>query len=262
MDIRQLLSPEGWLVAGGGPRYVQLRKRIEWAIENEMLVPGDPLPPEREIAALTTLSRVTVRKAVEPLVQQGLIVQRRGSGSVVSRPVRRVEQSLSRLTSLTDDMARRGVVVTSEWLSRGVFDPTPEETMTLGLSRDDMVVRLVRRRMAEGVPLAVERASLPGHILPDPSDVGDSLYKALEASGKRPVRAIQRISATNLNSEDAGILGLEEGIAVLAITRVSYLASGKTIELTHSVYRGDAYDFVAELRLAGDTGGQECPGIP
>lgn len=249
MTPHQLLAPATWLSDTGGPRYQQLMRHLESAIQDQRLKPGTPLPAEREIAAITGLSRVTVRKAVAPLVEDGLIVQKRGSGSVVATPLRRVEQSLSRLTSFTEDMARRGMAVTSVWLSRGIFLPSPEEMMTLALGTGDEVSRLERLRRADDTPLAIERASLATSVLPNPMAVDASLYEALDAVGQRPVRAVQRISACNLGAEDARLLDVAEGIAGLRITRVSYLASGQVVELTKSIYRGDAYDFVAELQL-------------
>jgi GntR family transcriptional regulator len=253
MSIQGVFDPTSWLSPSGGPRYLQLRRRIEEAIVNGQLPPGTPLPPEREIASMTTLSRVTVRNAVQPLVEEGLIVQRRGSGSIVAPRITKVEQSLSRLTSFTEDMARRGKNVTATWLERGIFLPSPEETMTLGLTASESVSRVSRLRLADGTPLAIERATLSTRMLPDPLIVESSLYEALDKSGYKPVRAVQRISATNLNAEDAALLEVEEGIAGLRIVRVSYLESGQVVELTHSIYRGDAYDFVAELQLPSST---------
>ncbi|WP_292555166.1 GntR family transcriptional regulator, partial [Mesorhizobium sp.] len=92
---------------------------------------------------------------------------------------------------------------------------------------------------------------LSASVLPDPEAIGTSLYAALEMTGNRPVRAVQRISAANLGDGDARLLEVPPGIAGLHIERISYLASGKVIEFTRSIYRGDAYDFVAELRLTG-----------
>jgi GntR family transcriptional regulator len=106
-------------------------------------------------------------------------------------------------------------------------------------------------RIANDTPLAIERASLSATALPDPAAVDSSLYAALEKTGNRPVRAVQRISAANLGEADAKLLDVPAGSASLNIERISYLASGKVIEFTRSIYRGDAYDFVAELRLSG-----------
>ena len=235
----------------GGPLYLQLKRWIEDAVRRGVIKPGDALPSERDLALKVDVSRVTVRKAVQHLVRDGILVQRHGSGTFVAPRVERVEQSLSRLTSFTEDMARRGMVVRSEWLDRGIFPPSPEEMMVLGLSSRELVARVARLRLANDTPLAIERASLSATVLPDPAAIGSSLYAALERDGNRPVRAVQRISATNLGAADAHVLDVAPGSASLNIERVSYLASGKVIEFTRSVYRGDAYDFVAELRLSG-----------
>jgi len=112
------------------------------------------------------------------------------------------------------------------------------------------VARVSRLRIANGTPLAIERASLSAGVLPDPAAVGSSLYAALERTGNRPVRAVQRISAANLSEADAVLLDVPTGSASLNIERISYLATGKVVEFTRSIYRGDTYDFVVELRLA------------
>jgi GntR family transcriptional regulator len=249
MTITEFLDPERWLSPTGGPLYVQLRKRIEAGVADGILPPDTPLPPERDIAALTELSRVTVRKAIAELAEKGLVVQRQGSGSYIAPGRPRVEQSLSRLTSFSEDMARRGLSSVSQWLERGMFMPSPEEVVALGLGADDQVARLARLRLADGRPMAVERASLPPDILPNPLAVSQSLYEVLGQAGRRPVRAIQKISAVNLAEADAALLGLPAGAAGLKIERISYLPEGRVAEFTRSLYRGDAYDFVAELRI-------------
>ncbi len=247
-----LFSPEGF-ASGPGPLYLQLQRRIADAMTRGVLPPGSSLPAERDIAAMTGLSRVTVRKAIEALVAQGALVQRRGSGTFVAPKVERLEQALSLLTSFTEDMARRGKAVESVWIGRSVQPPTPEEVMALGLGAGDRVARLERVRRSDGVPLAIERASLPTQVLPDPAAVQTSLYALLETSGHRPVRAVQRISASNLGPRDAELLGVTPGAAGLRIERIGYLASGRVVEFTRSLYRGDAYDFAVELKLAPET---------
>lgn len=249
MSAAEFLAPDAWLSDAGGPRYVRLRQRLEEGIDSGVLPPNSSLPPEREMAEITGLSRVTVRKAIQELVKRGSIVQRQGSGSFVRESAPRVEQSLSHLTSFSEDMLSRGMEVTSKWLERGIFLPSPEEVATLGLAEEAQVARICRLREAGGRPMAVERAALPLDILPNPLAVRDSLYELLGESGTRPVRAIQKISAVNLGEEDADLLGVAEGDAGLRIQRISYLDSGRVAEFTRSLYRGDAYDFVAELRL-------------
>lgn len=251
-----LFRAEDYADAGAGPLYLRLTRTIGEAIETGALKPGESLPPERELAALTGLSRVTVRKAVQTLVEAGRLVQRRGSGTFVAPQVEKVEQALSLLTSFTEDMARRGKTVETLWLSRAVHTPSPEEVMALGLRAQDRVARLERVRMANGVPLAIERASLPVAVLPDPETVGASLYAALAARGMRPVRAVQRISAASLGAADAALLQVAQGAATLKIERISYLATGQVVEFTRSLYRGDAYDFAAEMRIPADEEGR------
>ncbi|NUB45424.1 GntR family transcriptional regulator [Fertoebacter nigrum] len=256
--MNQMFSPDGFDVAGSGPLYLQLQRRIADAVAEGRLAPGDSLPAERDMAAMTGLSRVTVRKAVQALVAQGVLVQKRGSGTFVAARVERLEQALSLLTSFTEDMARRGRSVESVWLSRALHAPAPEEVMALGLGAGDRVARLERVRRSDGVPLAIERASLSAQVLPDPMAVEASLYALLEERGLRPVRAVQRISAANLGAKDADLLGVAPGVAGLRIERVSYLPSGRVVEFTRSLYRGDAYDFAVELKLA--PGGEATDG--
>jgi GntR family transcriptional regulator len=250
MSVADFLRPEGWLSDAGGPRYIQLRKRLEEGIETGVLTVNSSLPAEREIAEITDLSRVTVRKAIQELVRAGSIEQRQGSGSFVREPTPRVEQSLSHLTSFTEDMRSRGLETTSTWLERGIFMASPDEAAALGVAPGDQVARIYRLREADGRPMALERAVLPLDILPNPITVVTSLYEVLEQSGNRPVRAMQKISAINLDAREARLLGVAEGKAGLKIQRVSYLQSGRVVELTRSLYRGDAYDFVGELRLS------------
>ena len=238
----------------GGPLYLQLKRRIEEAVHRGAIKPGDALPSERDLAARAEMSRVTVRKAVQNLVREGLLVQRHGSGTYVASQPHRVEQSLSQLTSFAEDMARRGMAVRSTWLDRGLYVPSPEEMVVLGLASGNSVARVARLRISGETPIAIERAALSAEILPDPQAIGGSLYAHLEKRGNRPVRAIQRLRAISLGDEDAALLKVEPGVASLHIERTSYLASGRVVEFTRSIYRGDTYDFVAELRLGDGRG--------
>ena len=247
-SINKLLTQDTWLQPSGGPRYLQLSRHLAQKIRSGALSPETSLPSEREMAQITDLSRVTIRKAVAVLVSSKLVEQRRGSGTFVSPQVQKLEHSLSRLTSFTEDMMRRGKSSSSEIIANGLFTPSPEEIVALGLRSGEMVARIERLRRADGVPLAIERSSLPHDVLPNPEAVGTSLYEILEQNGQRPERAIQRISATLLTEETAKRLETAPGAAALKIVRSGYLPSGRVIELTTGIYRGDAYDFVAELQ--------------
>src|SRR5262249_54486725 len=148
---------------------------IEDAVASGNIKPGDALPSERDLAIKVDVSRVTVRKAVQYLVDDGVLIRQHGSGTFVAPQPGRVEQSLSQLTSFAEDMARRGKEVSSQWLDRGVYAASPEEMVTLGLSAADNVTRVWRLRLSKGVPIAIERAAIPENILPDPEAIGTSL---------------------------------------------------------------------------------------
>ncbi|GLS20930.1 GntR family transcriptional regulator [Labrys miyagiensis] len=247
--IASIFGLEGLPADDPAPLYLRLQERIRSAIQRGDLRPLDALPGERDIAEAFSVSRVTVRKALAGLVETGLLKQRQGSGTFVAAPPQRVEQPLSRLTSFTEDMHSRGFVSTSRWLKREVSLASPQEAMRLSLSPTETVCRLSRLRLADDTPMAIERATISTRYLPDPNLVGQSLYAVLEERGVRPVRALQRLSAANLGPEEATLLDVPPGSAALSIDRLAFLETGTPIEFTHSWYRGDAYDFVAELTL-------------
>ncbi len=232
------------------PLYLRIKKLVHDAVLAGDLQRDDAIPSEREVAQLLEVSRVTVRKAFAELVGDGVLRQRRGSGTFVRGAITRIEQPLSRLTSFSDDMKLRGIKTDADWLDRSMGLATPEEAMKLSLSPSERVCRFHRLRRADGLPLAIEHAVIPCRFLDDPAVVGTSLYDALEVRGFRPVRALQRLHATALKTDAAALLGLPTGSPALFIERISYLSDGRTVEFTSSHYRGDTYDFVAELSLA------------
>ena len=121
--------------------------------------------------------------------------------------------------------------------------------MVLGLSPGSAVLRFHRIRYADDVAMALEYSSVPAQYLPSEEAVSDSLYKSLEATGSRPVRALQRLRAVSFNEEQAELLGIEPGEPGLLIERRGFLEDGQAVEYTQSYYRGDSYDFVAELQV-------------
>ncbi|MFC5372361.1 GntR family transcriptional regulator [Brevundimonas faecalis] len=225
------------------PLYQQLQQAVRHAIERRALKPDDALPPERDLAADLSVSRITIRKAFDGLVAEGLLTRRQGAGTFVAA---RVEKSFSKLTSFTEDMAARGRKATSSWLSRAEGTVTPEESLTLGLSPGAPVYRFHRIRYADGAPMALEYSTIPASCLSSLEAVTTSLYQALAVSGHRPNRALQRLRAVLFNDEQAALLGIAPGAPGLLIERRAF-HHGEPVEVTQSYYRGDAYDFVAEL---------------
>ena len=248
--MRGISGLQGFQDRFDGPLYMRLKLAFEAFIHSQKLQQGDALPSERDISDTCNVSRVTVRRAIDALVNEGTLVRRHGSGTYVGAPRERLEQPLSCATSFSEDMARRGMVSSSSWLDRGLYLPNSDEMMSFGLTGSSMVARLRRLRLAGGVPVALENASLPSDILPDPESVDLSLYAHLARLNARPARAVQRISARLLTSEEARLLAVPKGEAGLAVHRVAYLDSGRAIETTKTLYRSDLYDLVAEQIIA------------
>ena len=230
--------------ADHAPLYQQLQRALRQAINQRVLSPEDALPAERDLAEEFSVSRITVRKALDGLVNEGLLIRRQGAGTFVAA---RVEKSFSKLSSFSEDMAARGRTAHSVWLSRSRGAVTPDESMAMGLSPGTAVYRFNRIRYADGVTMALEFSTVPAYALASADEVQTSLYEALEQTGHRPVRALQRLRAVLFTQEQADLLGVKAKDAGLLIERRGFLADGQAVELTQSFYRGDAYDFVAEL---------------
>lgn len=251
MSDRLTPVPPRWSidVGGAGPLYHRLRQAIEEAILSGKLNEGDPLHAERDLAEHVQVSRVTVRKAIDHLVHDGFLVRRPGSGTFVSGSTVRADQPLSRANLLTGDLPWCGSYTDVEWIDRSMSHRAPEEMMTLGLSGGSRVARLTRLQRSAGRPLAIECTCISSEFLPDALSVRSSIYETLADANFGPVRAMQRISACNLEDPDASMLDVTIGAAGLLTKRVAYLATGRAIAFTCSVFRGDADCFVTELAV-------------
>lgn len=226
------------------PLYQQLQRSLREAIERRLVSPDDALPPERDLATDLSVSRITVRKAIDGLVSEGLLVRRQGSGTFVCA---RVEKNFSKLTSFSEDMRARGRTPRSVWLRRSEGTVTPEEALSLRSSPGTPVFRFQRIRFADDAPMAIEYSTVLASCLPSLEAVESSLYEALERNGNRPVRALQRLRAMLFTAEQAELLGAKEHDAGLLVERLGFLKDGRAVEFSQSWYRGDTYDFVAEL---------------
>ena len=229
------------------PLYQQLQRALRHAIETRVLGPDDALPPERDLAVELSVSRITVRKAIDGLVNEGMLVRRQGSGTFVRA---RVEKNFSKLTSFSEDMRARGRTPRSVWLRRSAGTVTPEEALTLRASPGTPVYRFHRIRFADDAPMSLEYATILASCLPSLDAVESSLYEALERAGNRPTRALQRLRAVLFTAEQAELLQAKEKDAGLLVERLGFLKDGRAAEFTQSYYRGDIYDFVAELSVS------------
>lgn len=227
------------------PLYLQLAHKLRDHIESGGIGPGHALPSERDLSEMSGLSRVTVRKGIEQLIGEGVLLRKQGSGTFVAR---RIEAHAGVLSSFSDEAKSRGEDPSVIWMIRSYAYPTEEEAATLHIPVSERVARLGRVRLSGGEPLAIEHAVVPAAFLPDLSVVGESLYAALEQNGVKPVTGTQRVRASLATPTDAGILCIKPESEVLRIERLTQAADGRFIELTRSVYRGDRYDFVTDIK--------------
>ncbi|WP_410499129.1 GntR family transcriptional regulator [Chitinibacter sp. S2-10] len=226
------------------PLYLQFSHKLAAAIHAGFWKADDPLPSERTFCEVLGISRVTARKALDLIFAQGLILRRQGSGTYITP---KLEQPLSRLTNLSEMLKQRGFRPASQWLRREIRQANSEEILRLNLAADSRVAYLERLRLANEVVMAVECTTLPEQYVSDPEKIGASLYDFMREANLGVVRAIQNIGAVNATEALAKFTGIEVGTAMLHLTRLGFLEDGTAIELTHSWFRSDYYDFVVEL---------------
>ncbi len=226
------------------PLYMQIAKSIRAFLSDNNIEAGEALPPERDLCAMTGASRVTVRNALDRLVKENIIERKQGAGTFVLPRVAHLGSSLSGFTA---NIQYSGHSLESIWIMKAYGVPTAEEADILKIAQNDKVVRLGRVRVSDGEPLAIEQAVVPAKLLPDISEITQSLYQALDTKGNRPVKGSQKVRASLANPTEAGLLSVAENSEVLRIERRSFLEDGTPVELTRSAYRGDRYDIVMNL---------------
>ncbi len=227
------------------PLYYQLAQAIEAAIRDGQLSPGDRFENELALAKRLTLSRPTTRRAIQELVDKGLLVRKRGVGTqIVQSPVhRRVE-----LTSLFDDLARAGQEPTTQLLDYQTEKPSEEIARELNLAEDREVAAIRRLRCANREPLAVMLNYLPIELAPEPEELERSgLYQALRARGVHIRLARQRIGARPATRAEARLLDEKPGAPLLTMNRTAFDDSGSAVEYGAHCYRASRYYFDTTL---------------
>lgn len=231
---------------GPVPLYFQLASGIEKAIRDGHLPPGSRLENELSISGRLGLSRPTVRRAIQDLVEKGLLVRRRGIGTqvvhgAVSRPIE--------LTSLFDDLERTGRTPTTRVLEGGEVAAQGRVAEQLGVPVGTTVARLRRVRLSDGVPISLLENYLPPALLDvlevDFETVG--LYRTLRARGVTMRVARQRIGARKATTQESKLLDLDRGAPVLTMDRTAYDSAGVAAEYGRHCYRPDLYSFEMTL---------------
>jgi GntR family transcriptional regulator len=214
-------------------KYAQIVSQVEQAIADGRLAPGDRLPPERELAAEHGVSRMTVRQALQTLESRGLLRRSigRSGGSFVAQP--KLERDLGTFSGLSEQLRRQGVEAGARVVSARQVDGELE---------------VVRVRLADGEPFALERSRFPAGRFDGllELDLTGSLYELLaERFDAAPVRAVERIEPVLADADEANALGVDAGTPLMLVDRTAYDADGLVVETARDVFRGDRTRIVA-----------------
>jgi len=237
------------------PLYLRIAQRLETQIGAGVLKVGDRLPSERRIAEELGASRMTARHALKLLERRGLVETRVGLGAFVSEP--RIEKQLRTLTGFTEEMRRTGRQVSSIILDAGTGTADQETAAALGIAENAPVHRLVRVRLVDAAPVAVERTAIPVAVAPgllEKTDfTTDSLYRVLrEKYGLIPTEAEESVLADTPDMATAAALGIAPTAPVLRFTRLTFDRDGRPFEYVRSAYRGDCFTMRVRLELTNE----------
>jgi DNA-binding GntR family transcriptional regulator len=229
------------------PLYFQVAQYLEHAIESGQLPPGAQLENEIQLAEQLGLSRPTMRRAMQYLVDRGMLVRKRGVGTqVVQAKVRRPVE----LSSLWDDLAGSGQQPTTTVLSNEPEAATAEIARKLDLAEGDLVIALERLRFARGEPLARLRNYLPAGAVPRPATEAlerEGLYRLLRAGGITLHAAAQTIGARAATQAEARLLDEVRGAPLLTMERSTYDDRDRVVEYGTHIYRASRYSFEISL---------------
>ncbi|WP_194409600.1 GntR family transcriptional regulator [Microbacterium cremeum] len=231
---------------GPVPLYFQVSTRLEDAIRSGRIAPGARLENEIAIGQRLGLSRPTVRRAIQELVDKGLLVRRRGIGTQVvqGQVTRQVE-----LTSLYEDLQTAHHEPGTRVLAHELVPATDTVAAGLGVAQGDEVVFVRRQRSTDGVPVAVLENYLPREFSDITTEQLESrgLYQILRARGVTIKIAKQKIGARRATGDESELLGIDKSGAVLTMERIAFDSAGRAVEFGHHCYRPDMYSFETTL---------------
>jgi DNA-binding GntR family transcriptional regulator len=224
------------------PLYYQVAQQLEQRIESGELPPGTRLNNELVLADQLGVSRPTLRRAIEYLVDRGYLVRKRGLGTQVVHPKMRRPVEL---TSLYDDLALNGKDPRTSVLSLATLPATDAVAHALGIDEGAPVVALERLRYADGEPLAIMRNWIPpGRVeLTAERLERAGLYQLMRAAGIRPHLASQTIGARAASAAEVRLLHAGKGEPMLTMQRTTYDDAGRSLEVADHLYRASLYSF-------------------
>lgn len=229
------------------PVYIKIHNQLRENIEDGKWKVGEKIPAERELARYFKVSRMTLRQAIQELVDEGILERRVGAGTFVAN--RKVQERMSGITSFTDLMKSLGKTASSETISYHLTVPSQVEIEKLQLAEGDEVIRMERIRSGNDVPICYEIATIPATLVEGLSkqEVTNSFWETLERKAHLyPGHAVQHISATKATEKIANFLQIKRGDPLLRMTQLSYLQDGTPFEYVHTQYAGSRFEFVLE----------------
>ena len=231
---------------GRALKHVQVREYVRSLVSG--LAPGAPAPSERELVHRFGVARMTVRQAMDALVVEGLLERIPGRGTFVAQPRR----TSSGLSSFTQEMKRRGLTPESQTLLARREQAGPGVARALSISEGDAVIHWRRLRRAESRPMCIEDAYLNEVLIPGFLQGGMpvSLYEEFDRRGLLPTWAEDSITSDVASDEEAKLLEVEPGTAVLRHSRRA-LCDDKVVEVSRSVYRSDRFTLWVQLGNEG-----------
>jgi len=240
--------------ASAVPLYFQIQRRLLERIAASELAEGDLLESEEELSRRYRVSRMTARHALTALKDQGYAVSQKGRGTFVSRP--KLEKNILHLLGFSEEMKQRGFRPSSRLLEQAAIAADDGLAARLQVAAGDSLLRLLRVRLANDVPMAIETSHVPLARYPglDRFDFGKrSLYQVLrDRYGMHVAWADEVLEAFPASREQAGLLLVPPRSSLLAITRTIMQADGTPIESAQTLYRGDRYRAVLRVP-AGST---------
>lgn len=229
------------------PVYIQIHNEIRKEIESGKWAVGERIPSERQLSQDFDVSRMTLRQAIQTLVDEGILQRQVGSGTYVSSS--KVQEKMSGTTSFTEITEGQGKKPSSKTVSYHVADPSISEIEKLKLHEGDQILRMERIRYADNQPICFEVATIPIGIVNslNKKDITSSLYKALEdKAGLKLGDATQTVSAILASEKIANFLNVKRGSAILRVRQVTTLDDDRPFEYVRSQYAGDRFEFYLE----------------
>lgn len=238
-------------MAALGPAAAALRDRLLADIAAGKPAPGERLGAERELAVRLGVSRSTLRATLDALEEAGVVHRVRGRSGGIFVSQRRVERDLSALTGLPAYLRRQGFQSGARVLSTATVPAGEETAAALLLDPDELVLEVLRLRLADEEPVSLERARFPADRFPGLLDrsLAGSIYDLLQADyGLRVGEAEERIEVVGATAADARALEVRAGAPLISIARTAWSAEGRPFEHSRDLFRADRVRIIARVR--------------